>query len=130
MGEVEGVSSKGVEALVLSIKSKFERLDGGLMSVSDNAPAILDEIGMVLLIGSRANGVFFMKHPNLSLKSLLFFVVASVANTYFCLRSPMSKSPYILVVLILKVLFLFLEALFVVWCSIHSHHQMDRSQSP
>ena len=35
MGEVSGVTSKGVEDWVLSMKSKFERPDGGLVLGDD-----------------------------------------------------------------------------------------------
>ena len=67
VGEVEGVSLKGVEDCMVSINLKFEMLNGGLMSKRDGELAILDGINVRLPVRSKVDGSFFVKHPKLSL---------------------------------------------------------------
>ena len=67
VGEVEGVSLKGVEDCVSSSNSKFEMLDIGLMLGTSGGLVILDGIGVRLLIGSMVNGSIHVKRPELSL---------------------------------------------------------------
>ena len=43
MGEADGVNSKGVEVCG-SIKSKFDRLEDGLVLVRDDVPEVLEGI--------------------------------------------------------------------------------------
>ena len=47
--------------------SKFERLDGGLVLVSDDEPEILDGICGMLIVGSEGNGDLFVRRPEVSL---------------------------------------------------------------
>ena len=80
-GEVDGVSSKGVEDWVFSTTSKLESLDDGL--VVDRDGVNLAENGVwssvILKSASILVGCFFKKHPKLSL-FCPFSVATSIAN--------------------------------------------------
>jgi hypothetical protein len=65
VGEVDGVFSKGVEVWLSSSKSKFERLEVGL---------VLVESGGIDVVGFGMSGDLFWKRPELSLSGPWSFV--------------------------------------------------------
>ena len=77
MGDVSGVNSNGVWML-LSIASKLERPDEGLVSDEEGRVSGVNGVGKLVEGGSKSGsvvGCFFLKRPELSLRN-----VASIAE--------------------------------------------------
>jgi hypothetical protein len=83
MGEVSGVTSKGVEDWVLSMKSKFERPDGGLVLGDDEYVPFGNGVcwnGTLMPVFDIVLGCFFTKRPRLSRVCSWFASIAKLRS--------------------------------------------------